>query len=351
MAVYIVLLASAVVALAAPNLPTVAGINQELNIVFQYNKAELLSSVQAWNKDRTKLFGHSCSGSLVSGTFANYPVHFDVDFNGAGNLTLNATTHKVHEDPNISNGISCGRIYSPNESLVTCTVLVPDVLQFSSLNKREAEVCFAEGHGLAGILDGLINAPTLPAANVSNVTTTTTTTIGDDAAITTAGHNDKRQNPCGIWFSNTVRVGDGNPHQNNMNIQLSAPMDCGGNRCEVGHSESRSITLSWTASAAATQWISAEFDVVSSIGTGNDYTCKGDAGDWLCVWKNQGQTAYTVQNKDSNECASPNYGSPFVMWSPNADGRGSHYYCVHGRDYCRNEGDRWLETDGRAGGP
>lgn len=39
------------------------------------------------------------------------------------------------------------------------------------------------------------------------------------------------------------------------------------------------------------------------------------------------------------------------MWSSNADDRDSHYYCVHGKDYCRNQGDRWLETDGRAGGP
>lgn len=108
----------------------------------------------------------------------------------------------MHEDPEIANGISCGRIYSPSESLVTCTVLVPDALPVSSLNKRDIQDCFANGHGLTSILDGLINAPTLPETANTN-TTATTTTVN---APTSHNDNDKRQNPCGIWFFNTVSV-------------------------------------------------------------------------------------------------------------------------------------------------
>ena len=96
-------------------------------------------------------------------------------------------------------------------------------------------------------------------------------------------------------------------------------------------------------SASAISWISAGFEVVSSIGTGNDYTCRGGVDDWICVWKNQAQTAYTAQNVDTNQCTGSHFYSPYVMWSPNDNGRGSYYYCVHGQDFFRNEGDRWLD--------
>lgn len=68
------------------------------------------------------------------------------------------------------------------------------------------------------------------------------------------------------------------------------------------------------------------------------------------MWKNQAQTAYTVQNQYITCGVRHNDGNPFVMWSPNTNNRGGYFYCVRG-SYCRSQGDRWLDTNGRAGGP
>jgi len=88
------------------------------------------------------------------------------------------------------------------------------------------------------------------------------------------------------------------------------------------------------------------------VETGVDYTCRGEKDETICVWRLVGQTAYTVQNADLNQCTgSKDDGSPYVMWSPNSNNVGSRYYCVHGAQSCRNQGDRWLDTSGRAGGP
>ncbi|KAK1758186.1 hypothetical protein QBC47DRAFT_358065 [Echria macrotheca] len=130
------------------------------------------------------------------------------------------------------------------------------------------------------------------------------------------------------------------------------PMHCGQNSCEAGYTESSSYTISWSASASAFSWITGGFAVEQSVETGNDYRCSADAGDTVSVWKNEAQTAYTVRNADLNQCTGMHdNGSPYVMWSPNAGGRGSSFYCVHGDRYNRNKGDRWLDTNGRAGGP
>ncbi|KAK0745566.1 hypothetical protein B0T18DRAFT_428697 [Schizothecium vesticola] len=89
-------------------------------------------------------------------------------------------------------------------------------------------------------------------------------------------------------------------------------------------------------------WITGGFAVELSVETGSTYNCEGKEGE---------KTAYTVRNADYNRCTGiSDRGGPYVMWSPNSNDRGSEFYCVHGAQYCRNKGDRWLDTNGRAGG-
>jgi len=129
-------------------------------------------------------------------------------------------------------------------------------------------------------------------------------------------------------------------------------MKCGQGICRAGNSKSSSYSVSWSAGATAFQWLSAGFAVEQSVETGNNYECEGEHGETISVWKNQAQTAYTVQNGIYNTCSGTSEsGNKYVMWSPNSGGRGSYYYCVHGEQYCRNKGDRWLDMGGRAGGP
>jgi hypothetical protein len=129
-------------------------------------------------------------------------------------------------------------------------------------------------------------------------------------------------------------------------------MECQQRDCSIGHEQARSFTIGWSASATAAQWISGGFAVEWSVQTGNTYQCNGAPYDYFAIWKKVGQTAYTVQNADYNRCTglSP-HGSRFVIWSPNANDRGTNYYCVYGRQYVRWMGDRYIDETPIPGGP
>ena len=130
-------------------------------------------------------------------------------------------------------------------------------------------------------------------------------------------------------------------------------MDCGDATCSIGYSSITSFSIGWSASATAFGWISGGFAVEKSVETGQQYNCEKPPGSYLAVWKKVGQTAYTVQNADVNQCTGSHpRGNPYVMWSPNANNRGIWFYCVTGHEYVRWLGDQWLDTDpGMPGGP
>jgi len=183
----------------------------QLSIEFHYNKVTAQSSIAAWNKERTELFGHSCSSSLDSGPFRSHAISFEVDKNGAGNVTIGSLSYLIHEDIKYSGGISCSRMHSLNESLVECAMSMPEAVQLSPVtNKAGPSECFSDTHQLGHILGSLQKGLSwvVPAAHPLAVHNTSATV-------------EKRQGACGMWSQTTYRVGDGDPHQNPMNIQPS----------------------------------------------------------------------------------------------------------------------------------
>ncbi|KAK4119692.1 hypothetical protein N657DRAFT_603964 [Parathielavia appendiculata] len=327
------------VAFAAPALQLAAG-TKAINVVLQINKATSEAAIDVLDENKSTVFAHSCSRTLASGSFASSPLAFTVNEQGAGTLSVGPQTYTIHDQVEYSGGIVCGRVASPGEVVVSCQVPVPSSLQLHSLNKRDLQDCFPHGPvELSKVVEALESEGAVTSANDTVSSVTETQDVAADAA-------DKRQyNPCSIWSSATIMVGNGNPHQNPLHIQLSEPMQCGQSSCEVGYSQARSFTVGWTASLSAAQWISGGFSVESTIETGNQHVCHGQAHEYFAIWKNQAQTAYTVQNALYNACTGMHpSGSHFVMWSPNRDNRGGNYYCVYGRQYVRWIGDRWLDT-------
>ncbi|KAJ3460924.1 hypothetical protein MRS44_011791 [Fusarium solani] len=292
---------------------------QDVHIVLELSKEASQAAVTVWNKDQSEAIANSCSESLASGPFDNHAIVFKVDENGSGNLTVGDESYSIGGG---DDAIECGRIASETELVVNCIAM--DVFEGKVESESPPDVAPAE----------------LSQAEVDE--------------IVKKNHRDKRQTPCGIWTSQTRRVGNGNPHQNPLNIQLSEPMQCPGHiGCSTYHTTSRSYSIGWTANAA-TSWISAGFDVVTTIETGNSYVCNGNPNDFFAVWKNQGQTAYTVQNGVYNSCTNSwlSVGGHIIVWSPNANNGRGFYYCVYGRNYVRAMGDRWLDTSPNTpGGP
>ncbi|EAQ92762.1 hypothetical protein CHGG_00997 [Chaetomium globosum CBS 148.51] len=263
---------------------------QTVNVVLRVNKVTSGAAIDVWNESKSEVLAQACSRSLTSGSFESSPILFTVDEYGAGTLSIGTQTYTIHDDPDVSGGIICGRIASPSELAISCDVSIPESLQLRGLSKRDIQDCFAGSPvELFEVMRGLEN----PANNTTwtspppfNAQNTTSLVVTDSAI-------DKRQGACGVWSSRTVVIGDGNPHQNPLHIQ--EPMECGlRDGCEIGYSNIRSFTISWSASLSAASWISGGFAVESSIETGNQYTCEGKAYDYFAVWKKMGQTAYIV---------------------------------------------------------
>ncbi|KAK3331342.1 hypothetical protein B0H66DRAFT_587557 [Apodospora peruviana] len=351
-----------VITLAAPS-PALERQTRDVYIVHQVNRLTSDTAIEIWNQDGTEILGYSCSAELSSGAFQDSPITFDIDANrdGAGNLTIGAHTYAIHDDVNLSGGISCGRISSPGEIMIKCLVPLSGDLasaELAPLNKRDLASCFQKSFDLLQVMSSLEGGTEMTAASeLQEFTAEHEVELGQDA-IDIEGHNHtgtlaQRQGTrlCEtsprIHF--TERVGNGNPHQNPRHVQLSEPMECPPNNgCEIGHSNARSYSVGWSAGISPFGWISGGFAVQETIETGNTHTCYGSPRDFFAIWKCQGQTAYTVRNawraRPGCGTGSGISSSNFVIWSPNEQNRQGFYYCVYGRNYVRAIGDNWLDT-------
>ncbi|KAH7263769.1 hypothetical protein BKA59DRAFT_449962 [Fusarium tricinctum] len=337
----------------APLVLAASAAEQNLHMVFERDLVNSKSAITVWNNEQTEVLGKSCTNSLADGAFVKHAISFSVSENGAGNVTVGDNTYRIGDGD--AGSIACGRISEQHELIVNCVVPVKGLgADPKPLAKRSLRECFPDGPlevaKAMDVFEGKVDGE-IPSEVLSQVSELSQKEIDD--AVKAAGLS-KRQ--CGQWFTQTRPVGNGNPHQNPLHIQLSEPMECGGGagrQCVAGRTESRSFSIGWSANAAVS-WISAGFSVIQTIETGNSYECWGNPGDFFAVWKKQGQTAYTVQQGIYNPCTSSwlPVGGHIIIWSPNDQNRRGNYYCVYGRQYVRNIGDRWLDTSaGEPGGP
>lgn len=138
-----------------------------------------------------------------------------------------------------------------------------------------------------------------------------------------------------------------------MYLFSQLPFDCEEAReCSIQHNEVKSYSVSWSAGASVWQWINGGFAVTETVEMGNGYECGGSTGDYFAVFKQVGHTAYKVRNAYYNACYGwRETGEPFTLRSPNANNKGSKFYCAYGRHLVREESGYQFFTDDRAGGP
>ncbi|OBT51394.1 hypothetical protein VE04_10278, partial [Pseudogymnoascus sp. 24MN13] len=110
------LAASMPAVLAAPSSQDV----NEVDIVIQRLKTTSETDIAVVDKESSEILGYACSSKIDSGAFANFPVSADIDEYGSGTITLGSTTYEVHEDPTVSGGVTCTKMYDANEVFVTC---------------------------------------------------------------------------------------------------------------------------------------------------------------------------------------------------------------------------------------
>ncbi|POS70743.1 hypothetical protein DHEL01_v210865 [Diaporthe helianthi] len=318
-------LALAIYAQASPKANPQRGDALQMNIVLQVDKESQQSSTEVWTIDRSTRLESSCSTGITSGAFAAHPITFDVDEDGSGDVTIGLSSYKVHHDPEYSGGIVCTRLHSPADVIVSCIAPVPQDVSLEPLEQSGHDQCFSSGrNNLLDVLTSLEGGSEILSEDAfeekHNTTSQASLDISDIKKLLNyeEGNNnvEKRQGPqCDKIRSFTRKVGGGNPHQNPMNVQLSDEMRCNpGRTCGISATTGTSYAVGWSANANAFGWISGGFAVTKTEMTGNNYVCNGNPGDRLCLWKNQGQTAYTVRNWISTPCqAESPVGNPYVI--------------------------------------
>lgn len=206
-------------ALAAPSGTHAQKNIQKVNVVIQQIKATSEMDITVLSEDTSQVLGYACSNTLKSGALSGLPIAATVDENGAGTLAVGSKNYTIHEDPKTSGGISCARMYNDVESFMTCAVPVPVSLLMTSKRKGTA---VSSGHGRKKTCFNSKETPSLHRAYNAILAQNEAPAITNVTRKNERLPPHKRQVPvCDNWTPGTSMVGNGNPHQNYLNTQLS----------------------------------------------------------------------------------------------------------------------------------
>lgn len=270
--------------------------------------------------------------------FANSPLTIEVDEakGFSGQIKFAGKTYALASEAASNSGTSCYRLFNDNSVFIDCTIPVSSTVISKTFPINNGIDCLTSNSDQSTF--SLAISPLRSYDNLKEAS--------DQAQNDTLPAKKVSPRQCSSVTS-TDLSGNGNPHQNAWNSQLSETITCGQTAgCSVGRSNSKSHTVSFSATAKLAQWISGDFSVSRSWTTGNSYTCNGAAGDKVCIWYNTMHTAYTVHNSLNTVGSFGCHGDPivspdFVLKSPNNNNAGGGYYCVVGT--CRNKDDAYWE--------
>ncbi|KFY33804.1 hypothetical protein V494_07306 [Pseudogymnoascus sp. VKM F-4513 (FW-928)] len=336
------------VVLGAPQLSSLPRDLKDATLLIKFDKTSLEQEVAVVDME-SQVLGQSCSKTLDSGAFANFPISADLDPNGAGNVTLNGQSYLVHEHADFSGGITCTRIYGDEDSFVRCSIKVPNSLQTKPLTAENTKACFTRG-----TLDTETTSNAIVARHAGSkeydLDETSLSMSEHRPNSFVRGTSSANGPPDCSWRSDVVLIGNGDPHQNYRHTQLTIPIDCGHAKgCGCGESDAISYSINYTVGGAFFGWVNGGFSVTKTISTGRVYSCAGGPGQTICMMKKTAHTAYSVRERQRSRCDPTQYGDKYILVSPNANDRGSGFYCIVGS--CKNQGDFWMDRNGRAGGP
>lgn len=169
------------------------------------------------------ILASSCSDQLDLPAL-NASVTADIDDTGSGNLRLGDAIYNIHENIEISGGISCTRMYSQEQVFVICDVPLADEEYSIALLRGQAtptsEDCFKARKRSTPETRSLRDHATVMVKGQGAKPLPHLRTISDGDT-TTARSMRRRQGACGGWTGTTEPVSNPDPHQNYYLKQLS----------------------------------------------------------------------------------------------------------------------------------
>ncbi|KKP02844.1 hypothetical protein THAR02_05074 [Trichoderma harzianum] len=266
------------IAVAAPS-PRDVHSDTPVRIRIGVDRAASQAALTVFARDQDMIVGKSCSTSLNTGNFAQFPIISQLDDNGSGtgNITIGHNVYKIHSDTDASGGISCSRLFGEAILLTECDATIPATVQLSPVATEDLSICVTD-HFFSAVLENDALQPALdPPTESSSIDFNSTDFNSTDLNSTDFDSTDlnstdfdsteldtelsKRQtpSPCTQWSPFTEKDGDGSPTQSMQFIQLS-----------------------FSVAGALTGWASVGFAVEQSRSTGNTYTCTGQRNERVC---------------------------------------------------------------------
>lgn len=174
-------------------------------------------SIQVTSQDGAFL-GESCSATLNSGAFADTPITFNVNERGHGYVTVGTTQYLTHSNITLSGGIICIQMYNDQEHTTSCDVPLPSGL-VPALVTRGAANCIPGGMTSLGHIQLLLARRSASDAVPVSVEESNPLAIRDNAV-----RNDNKTLDARLLCTRTLwteKIGDGNPHQNYLQTQIT----------------------------------------------------------------------------------------------------------------------------------
>ncbi|KAL6789609.1 hypothetical protein J3E68DRAFT_438894 [Trichoderma sp. SZMC 28012] len=298
-------------------------------------------------RDRDVIIGKSCSTSLSTGNFAQFPIISQLDDNGSGtgSITIGNNVYTIHSNTDASGGISCSRLFGEDILLIECDATIPATIQLIPIATEDLSTCVTDTF-FSAVLENEALQPALDPPTEGSSNDFNSTELDTELS--------KRQtpSPCTQWSPFTEKDGDGSPSQSMQFIQLSENIFCGAaSECSAGREDSTSYTIGFSVAGALTRWASVGFAVEQSRSTGNTYTCTGQRNEQVCVRYMMAHTNYNVFNSLRNGCGSISRGNRARITSPNANNKRGSYLCGIGAAQCKYKNYRWWINNYQSGGP
>ncbi|KAL5087967.1 hypothetical protein Trisim1_007372 [Trichoderma cf. simile WF8] len=344
------------IAAAAPSPRDVHG-DTPVRIRIGVDRAASQTALTVFARDQDVIIGKSCSTSLNTRNFAQFPIITQLDNNGSGtgNITIGHNVYTIHSDTDASGGISCSRLFGETILLIECDATIPATIQLIPVAAEDLSTCVTDAFFSAVLeheaLQPALDQPTEGSSIDFNSPDFNTTDFNSTELDTELS---KRQtpSPCTQWSPFTEKDGDGSPTQSMQFIQLSENIFCGAaSECSAGREDSTSYTIGFSVAGALTRWASVGFAVEQSRSTGNTYTCTGQQNERVCVRYMMAHTNYNVFNSMRNGCGSISRGNRARITSPNANNKRGGYLCGVGAAQCNYKNYRWWINNYQSGGP
>lgn len=151
---------------------------EDIRAIYTFTKATASTSIKVYNANKSQYYGQSTnSNTIATGSFAQFPIAFDVNNVGYGSVSFGNATYLTRSNKKHLGGAVCHRIFNVDEAEVDRWLPVPSGFSLVAVEESEES-------------DG----------------------------------NEKRQLsriiPCQP-LGHTYLVGDGDPHQNYFHKQIS----------------------------------------------------------------------------------------------------------------------------------